>query len=301
MHYILTRAAYSSDFPLEANRRRLELTRGITARSFRGSTEKPSWLVLMDKTDPLYGEREAVLRSSGLPLILGEAGSMLKRGMADAPEGPWEKYIRWGEESVVTTRIDDDDAFTRWAFERIHDAARAHENRPRHDRVVLTLETGFRVTDGLINPEVRGYNQFASLYAPAGDRVTVMDLRHPSLSLLAPEKRICNRPAWLWVRHSLARSDGSPATVGVTGDETRPRRYVKSEFDVDWDLVLSLRRGEPRPDAQAEAEAEAAAHRAEMEASLLVRVERDLTSPDPGGLKLPGAPGYRERGRRLPR
>jgi hypothetical protein len=105
-HYLLTRSAYAPDVPLEVNRKRLALTRGVLARSLAAQTFRDvTWVVMVDEADPLYDERVDALRSAGLPLILAHPGDIVRNDVHDLPWGPWAQNLDWSG-PVLTTRID---------------------------------------------------------------------------------------------------------------------------------------------------------------------------------------------------
>src|SRR5688572_33177200 len=64
-HYVLTRSAYGPAWDREANARRLEITRAVTARLMAHQTAKAwTWVVLLDERDPFAAERLALYRAS---------------------------------------------------------------------------------------------------------------------------------------------------------------------------------------------------------------------------------------------
>jgi hypothetical protein len=238
-HYLLTRSAYGPRVPLEVNRRRLDILRGVTARSLAAQTQRDvTWLVLIDPRDPLLTERMAVLESVGLPLLTAPAGSLVRDHIKDRPQGPWARSIDWSG-PVLTSRIDDDDAYMPWALAAFQEKGEEREAH-RGARMVWVLPLGFRVAAGRLNQRSDMGSQFATLYAPRGDRTTIMDINHTSASQLAPVRVASEAPAWLWLRHELARSANSGASQRHR-DRMRPvPKAIRREFPVDWDLIEAL-------------------------------------------------------------
>jgi hypothetical protein len=239
-HYLLTRSAYGPDVPIEVNRYRLELTRGITSRSLASQTyQDVTWLVLTDHADPLKEERESVLWESGLPFLTADAGSIERTARTDRPWGPWSDHIDWSE-PTLTTRIDDDDAFAPWALSAFRDHAERYAVRHRRIRRIFTLPIGFRVSGGKVNPRRDRANQFTTMYAPRGDRKCVMDINHTGQRKLAHMVDISTAPGWLWLRHDGARSAMSRASNldKHLMEDISPE--VRECFDVDWELIASL-------------------------------------------------------------
>lgn len=238
-HYLLTRSAYGPDVPLWQNRARLDLMRGVLCRSLAAQTERDvTWLVLIDPADPLLAERTEALESAGLPLLLRDAGPMERRSVHDRPKGPWRHHIDWSQ-AVMTTRIDDDDAFAPWALALFHRNGLEREAK-RGRRIVWVLGTGYRITSGRIAYRKDPVAQFSSLYAPRRDRTTIMDVNHCSIARLGQVNDGSEEPGWLWLRHLATRSINSRAenyqneTMGAITDDIRAR------FPVDWSLIESL-------------------------------------------------------------
>lgn len=236
-HYLLTRSAYGPDVPLDVNRRRLDLLRGITVRSLAVQTERNlEWLVLIDPRDPLLAERLDVLRAAGYPLITGSAEKMERVHHFDKPWGPWAKYIDWSE-AVLTSRIDDDDAYAPFALATFRGRADRWGNARRARRRTWCMETGWRLWHGLANQRTDRLSQFLATWAPRGDHTTVMDMNHTGIRTLGTVNHIAGPPAWLWLRHDLARSVNSAASHRDR-EAMRPiTRVLRDSFDIDWSLV----------------------------------------------------------------
>jgi hypothetical protein len=199
-----------------------------------------TWIVLIDEDDPLYDERVDVLRSAGFPLELRPPGSLERvDSQRDRPFGPWCDYLDFSE-SVLTTRIDDDDAFAPWALQRVRHLADAWDARfqnRRGRRRLWVLADGYRVKDGKANPRHDTRNQFATMYAPRNDRASVMDMNHTSSHRLGQVIAVRSEPAWIWLRHDEARSNGSGATNSRPESLMPITDEMRNAFDIDWSLV----------------------------------------------------------------
>lgn len=212
-HYVLTPSYRGPEYPIEANRRRLAILRGITARSLATQGTDWTWLVYVQRDDPLLEERLDAFRSAGAPVI----------PMYDF--GP-ESVIDWSG-PVLTTRIDDDDAFVRGAFLELH---RTLRQSPPTGREAIIFPHGYRVNEGRYIPVTNRKNAWVSLYAPKGDRIHVREVQHRRVWTLAPVRFLERRRAFLWVRH--------PDTLtAFRGTKYPLTPQIMAQFDVDWSLV----------------------------------------------------------------
>lgn len=213
-HYILTASSRGLDYPIEANRRRIAITRGVTARSLRTQNTPFTWLVYVNADDPLLEERLDAFRSAGQPVVPMTGGDPVP-------------YIDWTE-PVLTTRIDDDDAFARDALLRITGCAGTLT-----ERTVLMLPVGYRVNGLRQIPVINRKNAWSSLWAPTGDRTHIRMRQHRRTWELAPVRIVDDRPAFLWVRHPDTQTPFRSARDPITA-------RVRQLFDVDWDLIAAV-------------------------------------------------------------
>ncbi len=212
-HYVMTRAYRDPDYPLDANARRVELCRRITARSLAAQDGDWTWLVYVHPDDPLREDRLDAFRSAGHPVI--PVGSNAEAEAAIDWSGP-----------VLTTRIDDDDAFAYGAFDRLYAAVRG-----THRRTAFVFPVGYRINEGLAERIIHIRNAWSSLYAPAGDRAHVRQVVHPRIARLAPVTFLDKRPGWLWVRHEDAESRFRRAHDVITP-------AIRALYPVDWDALM---------------------------------------------------------------
>ena len=243
IHYVLTRSAYPAAYPLEANRRRLELTRHITARSLAAQTERRwRWVVTIDLADPLLEQRMDVLRAAGVPLITVPVkqrrvvrevtpDGQLEGDVEPRAGGPYRRAIEpeAGDERILTTRLDDDDALAIDALARIRAAA---ERDPGEHAWIMPH--GFRWHRARVCPMTHTRNMFASLDSPRHPLQVVVEAKHNVIDEHWPVRFVDREPGWLWVRHADARSGSRRAEDPLT-----PR--VAARFDVDWAYLEGVR------------------------------------------------------------
>ncbi len=252
-HYVLTRSSYGPEWSLDANRRRLALTAGVTARMMAHQTKRDwEWLVLLDERDPLIDLRLEAFRQSAVPvrpifwapdqkeakmaewdkharLFTGKLDADQERRSAKARIAATAYKIDWAAHMEpgrrLMTRIDDDDAFTRDALERVAQAARHAQ-----ERRVFMQPMGYRVWQGRATLVKHSTNAMHTLFAPAGDELTVYDYGHRVCAKIAPVVTVDRAPAWLWVRHPDTLSGWKKADHPVTSG-------LKRMFPIDWSLI----------------------------------------------------------------
>lgn len=260
-HYVLTRSAYGPEWSPQANRRRLAVTRAVTARLMAKQTVREwTWLVVVHPDDPNLEARLEVFRESGVPVIPIEwnppvveqapwatssvYSSEVQKVAATAYRAPWRSVMEPGD--VLQTRIDDDDCFAPDALERFQRAAAGLT-----ERRVLMLPEGFRVFAGRYVRVFQANNAMHSLFTPAGDDLCVYDYGHTHTALpghqdLRPGQRprpprvhpqapapvtfVDQRPAWLWVRHRDTISGHQKAWLPIT-------KELRTAFPIDWSAL----------------------------------------------------------------
>jgi len=210
-HYVMTASYRGPDYPLDANARRVDLCRRVTAPSLAGQAGDWTWIVYAHPDDPLREDRLAAFASAGHPVVA-------VRDNADA-----EAVIDWSG-PVLTTRIDDDDAFTGDAFERLYRAVGTAPSVP----TAYIFPVGYHVRDGraALNRHVR--NAWSSVYSPVGFREHVRLHQHQRIPGAYPVVYVDERPAWLRVSHAdNDRPTSHRPRVGITP-------AVRRLFSVDW-------------------------------------------------------------------
>jgi len=245
--YVLTRSSFSAEVDLAENKRRLEMLRAITVPSMRAQDiEHPlRWIVLIDPSDPLLNERIDALHESRARIIVKSSEGMVVRGGPDRPWGPWKKHIDW-RDSVLTTRLDDDDAIAPWFTREVRAVAETLSAR-----AVLVFPEGWRVMGDQAEHVRYNVPMFSSLFAPRGDHATINDVGHLSAAKLARITLIEKGPAWVWVRHDMSRShQNMRRSISLAGEDMRTLpSELTSAFPVDWEFVSKLpQKGPPEPD-----------------------------------------------------
>lgn len=230
-HVILTRSAYGSSWDLEANRRRLAMTKAVTIPSLASQTSRDfRWIVLLHPSDPLLVERLAAYGSIGADFLFHAGTGTSAEVASSAYRAAWAEAIGPRNETVAMTRLDDDDAFAPWAMAKVETVA-ATESR----RVALMFPLGVRVWDGAYTLVRHDSNAMQTLVTPPGDSMTVYDYLHRFVRRVLPVRAIDNRPAWLWSRH--------PDTISgwrIAGRELTPD--IRQMFAIDWSVFGTPRR-----------------------------------------------------------
>jgi putative rhamnosyltransferase len=224
--YVLTRSAYGPGWSIEANRRRLAMTRAITIRSLASQTSRHfRWLVLLHRSDPLLAERMAAFGAIGADfLYLDTSGTSVEVAwqgyLAD-----WRAAIGPRDDLVAMTRLDDDDGLAPWVMERIGEMAGRVKQR-----TALMLPLGVRVWNGGYTLVRHMTNAMHTLVTPPDDEATVYDYGHRKVRQFAHVQHIDNRVAWLWTRHEDTISGWRTADRPLTAK-------IRSLFDVDWSAL----------------------------------------------------------------
>lgn len=237
-HFLFTRMVYPpSRWPIEANRRRLAIFRGITVRTLRASAYRQwRWVVMTHPDDPLRSERERLVKDvCPTAIILSYTGPVpnetpaLLRGIAHAG---WRAATRSIGDAVLTTRIDDDDGFTPDALSRIRSAVDACPEKTK--RRAWVLPHGYRVWRGRSTFVRHETNAWSSVLSPPGDPFVIFDTNHNKIQDVAPVSFVDDRPGWLWVRHE--------DTISGTRTADQPiDDKVRRLFPIEWNLLAAPR------------------------------------------------------------
>lgn len=239
-HYVLTRSAYGPAWTDDANRRRLEVTRAVTAALMAAQTCRDwTWVVALDPTDPLLDERMAVYEAAAprfVPLIWSppevpkgatwdrhrNTATKVQRIAASAYKAPWRGVMGDADERILQTRLDDDDGLAPDAMERYQAASRRIVRR-----TILMLPKGVRVWHGHYADVEHKRNAMHTLVTPPGDTRTVYDYGHATCNKAAPIVMVDQRWGWLWVRHRDTISGHKLASLPI--DDA-----VRTAFPIDW-------------------------------------------------------------------
>lgn len=203
----------SWSYPIERNQRRIDLVRAITARSLAAQPSGWTWIVYVRRDDPLLDERIGAFMEAGAPVLT----------VTDTDEA--EAIIDWSG-PVLTTRVDDDDAFTVDAFARLYRAI-----RPPSEPTAYMFPNGYHVRDGRIEPHRLHRNPWASVYSPVGFREHIRKHQHQRIPGAYPTRWVDERPAWLRVSHrDNDRPTSHRAHQPITDD-------IRRMFAVDWSVL----------------------------------------------------------------
>ena len=244
-HYVLTRSAYDPKaWSIEANRRRLAVTRAVTVPSMAAQQADFTWLVVIDPEDPMRDQRIEAFRASGHPVVPIEwraqdlptyawrrsraLGQVAQRIAFAAYGAPWRDYMK-DAKVILQTRLDDDDALASDALGRYQVAARSV-----HRRQILMLPEGVRVYRGRYAEVTHERNAMHTLVTLDGDALCIYDYGHANLQKPAPVQFVDRATGWLWVRHQDTISGHKAAHPLVINDALRGR------FPIDWPALEAL-------------------------------------------------------------
>lgn len=212
-HYVMTTSYRGPDYPADANARRLELCRRVTVRSLAAQAGDWTWLVYVHPDDPLRTERLAAFAEAGHPVVAVENN-------AEA-----EAAIDWSG-PVLTTRVDDDDAFASDAFARLYRAVTASSVPTAY-----LFPVGHHVRDGRVGLNRHLRNAWPSVYSPVGFREHVRHVQHQRIPAAYPTVYLDSAPGWLRVSH---RDNGRPTSH-------RPKApisaAIRRRYPIDWVLL----------------------------------------------------------------
>lgn len=246
-HYIFTRSAYGPEWTPEANAHRLAITQGITVRMMAlQSVRDWTWVVCIDERDPLIDQRVATFASAAPDLIVirWRPGVLapapwdhsigrhhkLEQVAATAYRAPWREQTGLADDTILMTRLDDDDALTRDALARVRLAAEGVD-----ERRIFMHPVGYRVWRHRASLVRHESNAMHTLLTPPGDTASVYDYGHTVARRFAPVVVVDQEPAWLWSRHSDTISGHKQASKPFSND-------LRVLFPVDWSVLDAKRR-----------------------------------------------------------
>jgi hypothetical protein len=240
-HYVLTRAAYGPSWTLDANRRRLDVTRAVTARLMAAQTTRNwAWVVLLDPRDRLLDERRAVFTAASprcLPIEWvpppnpkaapwdRHAGrtDTVQRIAAEAYRAPWGEAIGERDTRILQTRLDDDDGLAPDALARYQAAAVGTSKR-----TILMLPEGVRIWRGRFSTVRHERNAMHTLVTQPGDDQSVYAYGHAKPQRSGARIVMVDESwGWLWVRHQDTISGWRRAEKPIN-------HRVRAAFPVDW-------------------------------------------------------------------
>ncbi|MEO8247207.1 MAG: glycosyltransferase [Chloroflexota bacterium] len=213
------------------------MTRAVTLPLMAAQTTRDwTWIVLLDDRDPLLAERQRAFASAApnfLPLIWRpevESNNVgLRQRLAAADyRAPWRELVGPADDTVLTTRLDDDDGLVPDAVARYQRAARGITQR-----TILMLPIGIWLSAGHYSVVRHDRNAMHTLVTPPGDDGTVYDYGHTRVREIAPVVMVDGLPGWVWARHRDTISGGR--TPGPYGPRPRPvNETIRKMAPIDW-------------------------------------------------------------------
>jgi hypothetical protein len=204
---------------------RFELFDRFCYPSVRGqSTQNFTWLVFFDSDTPrVFTERFAAYSrwKNFVPVYINAPVEEYHRDMRDAI------ITRMSDraQSIVTTRLDNDDALGTRFVEKLHDALSEKENR-EPECVNFTLGYVWHRSKSKLYLANSSSNQFISFFERVDNFKTVYCIEHTRLSELSPVREVINAPLWLQVIHQ------KNAHTGVYGVRTPWKGLTGFTIDV---------------------------------------------------------------------
>jgi len=201
-HYILTRFnahLYEPEVQVKISREawmdhRLRLFMSLTLPSIAGqSCQDFTWLLLMDRRTP-----ERYLRA-----LQGTGYRNLRLVYFDPERPAWLDDLPGGSHDLITTRIDNDDAFHRDAVRAIQDAWRERQARQAKPWLIV-FPFGMILDLGDRKMWVMEYwfNNCPTLVEDSHDAATVYHWQHSEIPQEVARCHIKDQPYWLQVVHS---------------------------------------------------------------------------------------------------
>ena len=201
-HYIMTRfnaGLYRSEARIRISadewmQHRIKLFTAFTLPSIMSqSCQNFTWLVLLDKQTPMaYKEILESIRYPNMKLI-----------HQNPPHSPWLQDIEPGEYDLITTRIDNDDAFHRDVVKVIQDnwhAQRLKSPKPW----VMVFPYGFILDLASKQMLVLEYwiNNCPTLVENSQNPRTIWHWQHDTIPVEIHKQYVTDKPYWLQVVHS---------------------------------------------------------------------------------------------------
>jgi len=195
-HAILTNSSYHTKKGKGLVRRRWFLTQHICIASLLGQTNHNFvWFIRHNPADFLHEEKVSFYEQLPFKVVLFWHKNYNEAILS---------YIETNNlhpTTLVTTRIDDDDAFAIDSIERIQNNLRLDGNHHVH-----TFRKGLILANKTLIVWLKRNNQFVTLESPMSDLRTVRDIKHGAISLLSTNRRIRGLPpfnasGYIWYRH----------------------------------------------------------------------------------------------------
>ncbi|MEN6428348.1 MAG: glycosyltransferase [Phycisphaerales bacterium] len=233
-HYILTRFNVDLYGPVELKvsrdqwmDHRMRLFTSLTLPSIAGqSCQDFTWLLLMDRRTPEHYIR--TLQGIGYPnlqIIYPDPGRPL-----------WLDNLPAGSHDLITTRIDNDDAFQRDAVKAVHDAWRArHEQQTKPWLIVFPFGLILDLADRRMWVMEYWLNNCPTLVEDSQNPGTVYRWQHSEIPPEVPRHHVKDRPYWLQVIHSqnLLNAVRSNNPLRIVHEELPGKLEFLYQFGID--------------------------------------------------------------------
>jgi hypothetical protein len=233
-HYITTRfnaGLYSPEANIRISadewmQHRIGLFTTFTLPSIMGqSCQNFTWLVLIDRQTP------AAYRQ-----MLSDIPYRNMRLIYTGSKNSWLDAIEPGDYDLITTRIDNDDAFHKDVVETIQQSwAKQDPKRPRP--WVIVFPFGFILDSAVKEIFVMEYwfNNCPTLVERAENPQTIWQWDHSNIPPEVPKHHITDKPYWLQVIHSENLKNRMPAndSVKIIHRELNARLEFLAYFGID--------------------------------------------------------------------
>ncbi|MBN1361415.1 MAG: hypothetical protein JW993_12530 [Sedimentisphaerales bacterium] len=232
-HYILTRfndGIYGPNSKLtvppdEWMDHRLRLFTTFTMPSMMEQTcQNFTWLVLMDgRTPDRYNQEIESFRYPNLRLIYPTPTG-----------GRWSQAFKPGDYDLITTRIDNDDAFHRDAIAALQRTYLA-EHEKRAKPWVMVFPYGFLMN--LVSQDLWGmeywYNNCPTLVGSGSDGKNVFQWRHHEIPAEVAKCYIDDKPYWLQIVHVHNLQNGIPV-------EGHPYKILHKDIPISLEWLIQF-------------------------------------------------------------
>jgi hypothetical protein len=205
---------------------RIKLFKVFTVPSIMGqSCQNFTWLVLVDKQTPaVYRQMLSAIRYPNMRLIY--TGS----------KNSWLDAIEPGDYDLITTRIDNDDAFHKDVVETIQQRW-AKQDPKRCGPWFVVFPFGFILDSAAKEIFVMEYwfNNCPTLVERAENPQTIWQWDHSNIPAEVPKDYISDKPYWLQVIHSENLKNRMPVddSVKIIHRELNARLEFLASFGID--------------------------------------------------------------------
>lgn len=153
-----------------------------------------TWYVYFDAETPSPYKERAAAYADTMPQLRVRFGDLDDFSLARIQEDVVRSAAP-GDDWVITTRLDNDDALARDFVERVRNAATPGVMQ------VLNVTQGVIWSGGRVYRHEHLSNAFASLSESLADCSTIFIAPHMELSRVAPIKQVAGDPGWMQVIH----------------------------------------------------------------------------------------------------